>query len=98
MVDFYRLSHFVFASLVEDREELAIDCETTGGGRYVLVRVAVADNDRERVIGKGGRTLNLIKTILGLAAKNSGQTVELNLYTEESGSSSPRKSRRSRHR
>ncbi len=97
MVDYPALTRYLFTPLLEAPDQLTIDCETTAAGRYVFVRVAVADTDREKVVGKNGRTIQMIRIILGIAAQNSNQGVDLNLYTEEA-ESSPRKPRRNRSR
>ena len=97
MVDYGAISQYLLTPLVEFPEELSIDCEATASGRYVLVRVAVAEADRERVIGKNGRTIAMIRTILAIAGQRVGQAVDINLYTEQ-GEASPRKSRRNRSR
>lgn len=95
MVNYTAITQHLLAPLVEFPDQLAIDSETSAAGRYVLVRVAVADSDREKVTGKNGRTLNMMRTILGIAAQNASQRVDLNLYTEQTDTP-PRKPRRPR--
>ncbi len=97
MVDYSAIALHLLSPLVEFPEQMSVDCETTASGRYTLVRVAVAETDREKIIGKNGRTITMLRSILGMAAQNAGQGVDINLYGDQ-GEASPRKPRRSRPR
>ncbi len=97
MVDYRAITFHLLSPLIEFPEQMSVDCETTASGRYALVRVAVAETDREKIIGKNGRTITMLRSILGMAAQNAGQGVDLNLYSDQ-GEASPRKPRRSRPR
>lgn len=97
MVDYSAIALHLITPLIEFPEQVAVDCETTASGRYVFVRVAVAETDREKVTGKNGRTISMVRTILGIAAQNAGQGADLNLFGDQSEPSS-RKPRRQRPR
>ena len=68
---------FIVESLVDNPEEVQVT-EVRGRGSTV-VELAVAQADMGRVIGKSGRVIDSIRTLLQVRAAKDGQRVELEL-------------------
>jgi hypothetical protein len=71
------LIEFIARSLVDHPDEVAVS-ETRHGNR-VMVELSVAKDDMGRVIGKGGRVANAIRTILRVASEREGCQVTLDV-------------------
>jgi len=71
------LTEFIAKSLVDHPEEVVVD-EMRHGGRVTL-ELHVAKDDMGRVIGKGGRVANAIRTLLRVAAERDGSQVTLDV-------------------
>ena len=54
--------HFLIASIVDDVDAIAIDEEKEGDG--ARFNVTLAQGEYGKVIGKGGKTINAIKTLM----------------------------------
>jgi predicted RNA-binding protein YlqC (UPF0109 family) len=64
------LTEYIAKSLVDHPEEVVVD-EIRHGNRVTL-ELNVAKEDMGRVIGKGGRVANAIRTLLRVAAERDG--------------------------
>ena len=71
------LTEYIAKSLVEYPEEVAVD-EIRHGSRVTL-ELHVAKDDMGRVIGKGGKVANAIRTLLRVAAERDGSQVSLDV-------------------
>jgi predicted RNA-binding protein YlqC (UPF0109 family) len=71
------LTEYIAKSLVEHPDEVAVD-EVRHGNRVTL-ELSVAKDDMGRVIGKGGRVANAIRTLLRVAAEREGCQVTLDV-------------------
>ncbi len=71
------LIEFIARSLVDHPDEVAVS-EIRHGNR-VTVELSVAKDDMGRVIGKGGRVANAIRTILRVASEREGCQVTLDV-------------------
>jgi len=71
------LTEYIAKSLVDYPEEVAVD-EIHQGSRVTL-ELHVAKDDMGRVIGKGGRVANAIRTLLRVAAERDGSQVTLDV-------------------
>jgi predicted RNA-binding protein YlqC (UPF0109 family) len=71
------LTEYIAKSLVEHPDEVAVD-EIRHGNRVTL-ELSVAKDDMGRVIGKGGRVANAIRTLLRVAAEREGNQVTLDV-------------------
>ena len=71
------LTEYIAKSLVDHPEEVAVD-EIRHGNRVTL-ELTVAKDDMGRVIGKGGRVANAIRTLLRVAADREGCQVTLDV-------------------
>jgi len=71
------ITEYIAKSLVDHPDEVAVD-ETRHGNRVTL-ELSVAKDDMGRVIGKGGRVANAIRTLLRVAAEREGCQVTLDV-------------------
>jgi predicted RNA-binding protein YlqC (UPF0109 family) len=71
------LTEYIAKSLVDHPDEVAVD-EIRQGNRVTL-ELSVAKDDMGRVIGKGGRVANAIRTLLRVAAERDGNQVTLDV-------------------
>lgn len=87
--DYEGLLRFLMTPLVSHPEALSIHCETLA--RHVWVRLALSDEDKGRVYGRGGRTIQAVRTVLEASALAAGQKMHLEVYdrnpTREAGPS-----------
>ncbi|MGB8703306.1 MAG: KH domain-containing protein [Thermosynechococcaceae cyanobacterium] len=87
--NYIALVRFLVTPFLEFPDALVVDCETYGRDQKVLVRLAFAASDKGRVFGRGGRTLNAIRTVVETAAKLAGQAVHLEVFGERETASGP---------
>ena len=75
------LTEFIAKSLVDHPEEVEV-IQNRSSNRIHL-QLAVSKDDMGRVIGKGGRVANAIRTLLRVAAEREGQQVTLDVVEPE---------------
>jgi len=75
------LVEYIAKSLVENPEEVQV--RQLGGGSKVRVELSVAKDDMGRVIGKGGKVANSIRTLLRVAAEKEGKQATLDVVEPE---------------
>ncbi len=78
--NYVKLVRFLIEPLVEHPDYLRVHAEVNNTATKVWLRVAIAHGDRPKVFGKGGKTMQSIRTVLHAAAKNLGQSLTLELY------------------
>jgi predicted RNA-binding protein YlqC (UPF0109 family) len=71
------LIEFIAKSLVDDPTEVWVSEEEHG--REVHFELTVAEEDMGRVIGRGGRVANAMRTLLRVAAIRSGKHASLDI-------------------
>jgi uncharacterized protein len=71
------LVRFVAKSLVEHPEQVNVYRKETR--RMTILKLRVAPSDTGRVIGKGGRVANAIRSVLTAAARHSEKPVILEI-------------------
>jgi len=71
------LTEYIARSLVDHPDEVAVG-EIRQGNRVTL-ELTVAKDDMGRVIGRGGRVANAIRTLLRVAAEREGCQVTLDV-------------------
>ena len=71
------LTEYIAKSLVDHPDDVAVD-EVRHGNRVTL-ELSVSKDDMGRVIGKGGRVANAIRTLLRVAAEREGSQVTLDV-------------------
>jgi hypothetical protein len=68
---------YIVKSIVSDKEHVMVDVSERD--RTVMIRVNVAQEDMGRVIGRRGRTVNSIRSLLRVLGSDSGTRVELDI-------------------
>ncbi len=68
---------YLARSLVDDPD--AVEIEEEEYGQKVHFRLAVSDEDKGKVIGKGGRTARAFRLLMGAAAAKQGLRAELEI-------------------
>ena len=63
-MDLVNLTEDIIKSLVEDIDAVSVKEFPTEEENVILIQVMVADSDMGRVIGKGGRIANAIRTLV----------------------------------
>ena len=71
------LTEYIAKALVEHPDEVVV-AEIRHGSRVTL-ELSVSKEDMGRVIGKGGRVANAIRTLLRVAAEREGSQVTLDV-------------------
>jgi hypothetical protein len=71
------LVEFIVKSLVDNPDQVEINEIDDHSG--IIVEVTVAQPDMGRVIGKGGRVINSIRSIVQVAAAKQGQRVSVEI-------------------
>lgn len=73
---------YIAKSLVEDPTQVKVDMVENASG--VSLELHVASNDMGRVIGKGGRVANAIRTLVRVAAVRQGKRATLEVVDQAS--------------
>ena len=71
------LIEFIAKSLVDHTEEVQV--KQSGGGTRTRIELSVNKDDMGRVIGKGGKVANSIRTLLRVAAEREGKQATLDV-------------------
>ena len=71
------LTEYIAKSLVDNPDEVAVDEIHRSG--HVILELHVSKDDMGRIIGKGGRVANAIRTLLRVAAERDGSQVTLDV-------------------
>ena len=71
------LLHYLVTPLVSAPEEIAVT--EVSEDDAITIQLEVAEGDLGRVIGRQGRTIQSLRSVLSLASKQSGQEVTLEL-------------------
>lgn len=75
------LIEYIAKSLVEHPEEVQVT--QSGSGSRVRIELSVSKDDMGRVIGKGGKVANSIRTLLRVAAEREGKQATLDVVEPE---------------
>jgi predicted RNA-binding protein YlqC (UPF0109 family) len=70
----------IIRSLVGEPD--AVEVAESGDGKNVRIEVRVADHDMGRVIGREGRTVKAIRSILFVAGQKHGRRFQLDLLED----------------
>ena len=71
------LVEYIAKSLVDNPKSVHVN--EIESGSAVILELQVADSDMGRVIGKGGRVVNAIRTVAQVAADRQGKRVTLEI-------------------
>ncbi len=77
-IDYKALVEFVARSLAEKPEEVTVEAFERGGGT-VAIKVKLADEDIGRFIGKAGRNIEAIRTLVRVASLRDRKRVFVDL-------------------
>lgn len=75
------LIEYIARSLVDHPEEVQV--RELGGGSRIRLELSVAKDDMGRVIGRGGKVANSIRTLLRVAAEKEGKQATLDVVEPE---------------
>jgi predicted RNA-binding protein YlqC (UPF0109 family) len=75
------LVEYIVRALVDKPD--AVELRTTPSEGSVLYEVKVAPEDIGKVIGRDGRTVNALRTVLAAAAQKSGEKVRLEVVDDK---------------
>ncbi len=78
--DYAKLVSFLVTPFLESPDSLRTDCEIIPAKARIWIRLAFAGSDKGRVFGRGGRTIQAIRTVVATAAQAHGHSVYLDIY------------------
>ena len=87
MPDYTGLVRFLIEPFLESANSLSIDCEISENAAKVWIRVAFEGEDKGRVFGRGGRNIQVIKTVVAAAATCAGHSAYLDIYGSQPSNS-----------
>lgn len=88
-VDYKALVEFVAKALAENPEEVLVESLERGGGT-VAIKVRLADGDVGRFIGKAGRNIEAIRTLVRVASLRDRKRVFVDLANPSLSDHAPR--------
>jgi predicted RNA-binding protein YlqC (UPF0109 family) len=91
-VDYRALVEYVAKALAEKPDEVQVDSFERGGGT-VAIKVKLADADVGRFIGKAGRNIEAIRTLVRVASMRDRKRVFVDLANQSVSQAPPRSSR-----
>ena len=71
------LVKFIAKSIVDDPSQ--VEVTQSQRGQYITLKLRVAPEDMGRVIGRGGRVANAIRTLLRVPAAQIGKKASLDI-------------------
>lgn len=71
------LAEFIIKSIVDEPD--AVKITEIENRNSIVLEVSVADGDMGRVIGKGGRVINAIRTVLQIPSSRSDKRIVLEM-------------------
>jgi uncharacterized protein len=96
-IDYRALVEFVAKSLAEKPDEVSVEAFERGGAT-VAIKVKLADEDIGRFIGKAGRNIEAIRTLVRVASsRDRGRRVFVDLANPTLSSSHAPHAPRGRH-
>ncbi len=88
MPDYNALISFLLKPLLTHPDALRVDFESNSKSDRVWIRVAFDPDDRERVFGKGGRTIQAVRTVIMTAAQEFGHSARIEFFDPTPNSNS----------
>ena len=83
-IDYRALVEFVAKSLAEKPEDVSVEAFERGGGT-VAIKVKLADEDVGRFIGKAGRNIEALRTLVRVASSRDRKRVFVDLANASLG-------------
>jgi uncharacterized protein len=93
-VDYKALVEYVAKSLADKPDEVVVEAIERGGGT-IAIKVKLADGDVGRFIGKAGRNIEAVRTLVRVASLRDKKRVFVDLATPADGHPAPRGTRHS---
>jgi uncharacterized protein len=78
--DYIALVRFLIEPLLNQPSALSLDCEKNSAGDRLRIRIAFDAADKGRVLGRNGRTIQAIRTVVMTTAQSANQVVQLDVY------------------
>ena len=91
-IDYRAMVEYVAKSLAEKPEDVSVEAYERGGGT-VAIKVKLADEDVGRFIGKAGRNIEAIRTLVRVASSRDRKRVFVDLANTTVTSSMPHRGR-----
>ncbi len=88
-VDYKALVEYVAKSLADKPEEVVVEAIERGGGT-IAIKVKLADGDVGRFIGKAGRNIEAVRTLIRVASLRDRKRVFVDLASDSHERPSPR--------
>ena len=73
--DYEQLARFLIEPFLEDPKNLKLNSEINSQGKKIWLRVAFDKSDRGKVLGRGGRNIQAIRTTIQTAASAHDESV-----------------------
>ncbi len=73
------LVEYLVKSLVDEPDEVSVSC--VEGDRTVTFEVSVAETDLGKIIGRGGRIANALRTVIGAVPASDGRRHALDIVS-----------------
>ena len=86
------LVEYIVKSLVDNPDEVVV--EEIDNGSELVLELTVAGSDMGRVIGKNGRVINSIRTLVQVSAAKEGKQVAVELVEPDDRATSEPEGRR----
>ncbi len=86
-MDVEQLLTYLARALVDQPDQVSLRASEVDGAR--LYELKVAPEDVGKVIGRDGRTVNALRTLLNAAAQKSGQKVRLEILDDRRNAAGP---------
>ena len=79
-MEIVKLTEEIILSLVEDKDTVVVKEFETESNKEMLIEVMVSENDMPRVIGKNGKVINSIRTIVQASSYlKDNKTIKINI-------------------
>lgn len=79
-MDLVKLTEDIILSLVEDKDIAAVKEFPTDNDKEVLIEVMISESDLPRIIGRNGKVINSIRTIVQASSYiNDNKKVKINV-------------------
>ena len=74
---YQEMVEYIVAGLVENPDDVSVTVQEKGS--TILIEVSVADDDTGRVIGRRGKVINAISTIMQVRGDIDGKRISIDL-------------------
>jgi uncharacterized protein len=78
--DYIALVKFLIEPLLQHPSALTFDCEKNSAGDRLRIRIAFDALDKGRVLGRHGRSIQAIRTLITTTAQSASQVVHLDVF------------------